>query len=96
MDRLARGADQLDPELVEHARLGELDREVERGLAAERRQQRVGPLAPQHRRHALEIERLEVRAVGPAGVGHDRGRVRVDQHRAIALSRSTFSACVPE
>ena len=36
-------------------------------------------------RHALEVERLEVRRVRPARVGHDRGRVRVDEHRAVAL-----------
>ena len=59
-------ADQLDPELVEHARLVQLAREVERGLAAHRRQQRVGPLAAQHVGDALEVERLEVGAVGEA------------------------------
>ena len=43
-DGLDAGADELDAVLVEHARLVELDREVERGLAAEGREQRVGPL----------------------------------------------------
>ena len=84
-DRVDRRADQLDAELVEHARLGELDREVERGLAAQRRQQRVGPLAAEHVGDALEVERLEVGAVGEAGVGHDRRRVRVDDDRAEAV-----------
>ena len=41
-------ADQLDAELVEDARLVELAREVERGAAAHRRQQRVGALTPEH------------------------------------------------
>ena len=35
--------------------------------------------------HALEVERLEVGRVRPVGVGHDRGRVGVDEHRAVAL-----------
>ena len=61
-DRLDAGADQLDPELVEDALALELEREVERGLAAHRRQQRVGPLAAQHAGDALEVERLEVGA----------------------------------
>ena len=36
-----RGAEQLDAEAIEHAGVGQLDRHVERGLAAERGQQRV-------------------------------------------------------
>ena len=81
-DHVDAGADQLDAELLEDPRLRELDREVERGLAAERRQQRVGPLAAEHVGHALDVERLDVGAVGEPGVGHDRGRVRVDDDRA--------------
>ena len=61
VDHVDCRADQLDPEL----RRGrppscELAREVERGLAAHRRQQRVGPLAAQHAGDAFEVERLEV------------------------------------
>ena len=81
LDDVDRRPDQLDAEIVEDALLGERDGEVERGLAAHRRQQRVGPLALEHARDALEVERLEVRAVGEPGVGHDRRRVRVDDDR---------------
>ena len=63
----------------------QLHGQVERRLAAQRRQQRVGPLAAQHAGDALEVERLDVRPVGPAGVGHDRGRVGVDEDRLVAL-----------
>ena len=35
--------------------------------------------------HALQVERLQVRRVGPVRVGHDRGRVGVDEHGAVAL-----------
>ena len=84
-DRVDARADQLDPEPFEHPRLRQLDREVERRLAAQRRQQRVGPLALEHVGDAVEVERLEVGAVGEAGVGHDRGRVRVDDDRAEAV-----------
>ena len=84
-DHVDRRADELDAELVEDAVLPELDGEVERGLPAERRQERVGALAAQHRGHSLEVEGLDVRAVGEPGVGHDRRRVRVDDDRAVAL-----------
>jgi hypothetical protein len=85
LDDVERRADQLDSELVEHARLGELAREVERRLAAHRRQERVGPLAAKDVGDTLEVERLEIRAVGEAGVGHDRRRVRVDDDGAEAV-----------
>ena len=51
-DRLDARADQLDAVRVEHAGFVELDREVERGLAAERREQRVGTLALDDARRA--------------------------------------------
>jgi hypothetical protein len=85
LDHLQPRADQLDFELVEDSGLGELAGEVERGLAAHRRQQRIGALTAQHVGDAFEVERLEVRAVGEAGVGHDRRRVRVDDDRAEAV-----------
>ena len=40
--------------------------QVERGLPAERRQERIRPLRSSTAAHALEVERLEVGAVGPA------------------------------
>ncbi len=94
-DRLEARADQLDAELVEDAFLPEPAREVERGLAAERRQQRVRSLALEHRCDALDVERLEVRAVGEAGVGHDRRRVRVDDDRPVALLAEHLERLAP-
>ena len=84
-DHLDRRADQLHPEVFEHARPGELDRKIERCLSAQRGQERVRTLPLQHRGDALEIERLDVGAVGEARVGHDRGRVRVDDDRAVSV-----------
>jgi hypothetical protein len=81
LDRVEAGADQVDPELVQDAGLGELRGEVERGLPAHRRQERVGALALEHADDSLGIERLEVGPVGEARVGHDRGRVGVDDDR---------------
>ena len=45
LDRLERRAEQPDVVLLEDARVGELRRQVEAGLAAERRQQAIRPLA---------------------------------------------------
>ena len=85
LDGVDARADQLDAELVEHAGLVQLDREVERGLPAERRQQRVGPFDLDHPPQRLDVERLDVGRVGELGVGHDRRRVRVHEHDAVAL-----------
>ena len=84
-DHRHRGSEELDAERGQDSLVRELDGEVERGLPAERGQQRVGPLAAEHAGHALEVERLEVGAVGKARVGHDRRRVRVDDDRAVAV-----------
>src|SRR5205085_2897667 len=69
----------------EDAGLRELSGEVQRRLAAHRRQERVGPLLAEDLGDPFQVERLEVRAVGEAGVGHDRRRVRVDDDRAEAV-----------
>ncbi len=58
----------------------QIHRQVQAGLAAKRRQQGVGPLGLDHLGHHLPGQRLDVRAVGHLRVGHDRGRIRVDQH----------------
>ena len=83
------------PELVEDPLFRKPQREVEGCLAAERRQERVGALAAQDVGDALEVERLQVRAVREAGVGHDRRRVRVDDDRAEALGPQHLERLAP-
>ena len=78
-------ADQLDVELGEHAFAREVERAVERGLPAHRRQQRVGPLALDDRRDHLPGDGLDVRDVRHLRVGHDRRRIAVDEDDAVAL-----------
>ena len=85
VDRVVVGADQLDAVALERAVVVKGLREVERGLAAQRRQQRVGQLALDDAGDGLGRERLDVGAVGELGVGHDRRRVRVDEDDLVAL-----------
>ena len=84
-DRLVVGADQLDPEALERAVVGELAGQVQRRSAAERGQQRVGALALDHAGDRLGQQRLDVGGRGELRVGHDRGRVRVHEHDLVAL-----------
>ena len=60
--------------------VGEVDREIERRLAADRRQQRIGTLALDDRREHFRRQRLDVRAIGEIRIGHDRRRIAVDEH----------------
>src|SRR5690606_22112617 len=56
-DGLALGADQLDAVLFEHAVVGQVERAVERGLAAHRGQQRVGLLLGDDLLDRLPVDR---------------------------------------
>ena len=91
LDRVEVDADDLDVILVEHARLLERDREVERGLAAEVRQQRVGAFAFDDPFDARGVERFDVGVIRHAGVGHDRRGVGVRQHHFVALFAQGFA-----
>ena len=78
-DALDLCAEQLDAELLEHAGLGERDREVERGLATERREQRIRPLELDDGAHRLDGQRLDVGRVSDPRIRHDRRRVGVHE-----------------
>src|ERR687894_827590 len=71
--------------LRQGAVLGELAGEVERGAAAQRGQHRVRLLALDHLRNGGRQQRLDVSGRGELRVGHDRGRVRVDEDHLVAL-----------
>jgi hypothetical protein len=85
LDRVEVGADQLDLVLLQHAGLVQRHGGVERRLAAQRGQQRVGPLLGDDLLDELGGDRLDVRGVGELRVRHDRGGVAVDQDHAEAL-----------
>ncbi len=85
VDRLDVGADELDAVLLQDAVLVHRDRGVERGLAAEGGQERVGALLGDDLLDELGGDRLDVRGVGDLRVGHDRRRVGVHQDDAQAL-----------
>ncbi|MPM28721.1 hypothetical protein SDC9_75249 [bioreactor metagenome] len=84
-DRLDRGADQFDAVLLQHAVVVQRDGGVERGLAAQGRQQGVGALLGDDLLDELGGDRLQVGRVGELRVGHDRRRVGVHQDHPVAL-----------
>src|SRR5262249_1262553 len=79
-------ADQPDVAALEDAALRQREREVQRGLAADGRKNRVGPLLLEDPLQKLGRQRLDVGRVGELRVRHDRRRVRVDEDHAVALA----------
>ena len=84
-DGFGFGADHADAVFVEHAGLVERHRGVEGGLAAEGGEQGVGLLADDDFFDHFRRDRLDVGAVGELRVGHDGGRVGVDQDDLVAF-----------
>ena len=86
VDRLDARPDQLDAVRIEHPGLVQPDRQVERGLAPQGRENGVGPLPFDDPGDTLHIEWLDVGRIGELRVGHDRRRVRVHQDHPVALA----------
>ncbi len=84
--RLERRSEQADVVPLEDAGLRERRREVQGGLATETGEHAVRALLGDDGLDGLDRQRLEVDRVGDLGVGHDRGRVAVDEDRAHALA----------
>src|SRR5262249_23771331 len=59
--------------------------QVQARLAADRREERVRLLRRDDPLEDLDRHRLDVRAIGELGIGHDGRRVRVDEDHAVAL-----------
>ena len=94
-DRLERRPEQADVVALEHTRLREGRGQVEGRLPAEAGKEALGFLARDDGLDRFDRQRLEVDRVGDLRVGHDRGRVRIDQDRPDTLARSARQACVP-
>ena len=90
VDRVSGGADHLDIELVERALPAQRQRAVERGLSAHGRQQRKAAgndvaLLLDDLGDDLGRDRLDIGRIRQLRIGHDRGRIGVDQDDPIAL-----------
>jgi hypothetical protein len=71
--------------MVQHAVLGQIERAVQRGLAAHGRQQGVRPLHRDDLLHHLPVDRFDVGDVRHLRVGHDGGRIGIHQDDAITF-----------
>jgi len=85
VDGIEVRTDELDSVAIEHPRLVEMNRQIQRSLAADRRKQRIGPLPSDDLVDTLHGHGFDVRAVCGVRVGHDRRGIRVQEHDLIAL-----------
>ena len=85
VDRLARGRDHLDIEFFENPLPRKVQRAIEPGLAAHRRQQRIRPFLLDNAGKSRPVDRLDVGCIGHFRIGHDRRGVRIDQDDAVTL-----------
>src|SRR5262249_44291774 len=83
--------DQRDVVLVENPGGGDVDRQIQRGLAADGRQQSVGTLALDDCCENFRRQRLDISAVGQFRVGHDGGRIAVHQYDFEPLGAQRFA-----
>ena len=79
------GADHLHAVLGQHPVAVQVERAVKRRLSTHGGQHGVGPLLGDDGFHHLPGDGLDVSGVGHARVGHDRGRIAVDEDDAVAL-----------
>ncbi len=84
LDGIQLHADHLHAVLVEHSCLRQLGAKVEARLATQIRQKCIRPFLLDDLRHLFQCESFHVCCVGCAGIGHDRGRIRVRQHNLVA------------
>ncbi len=85
LDGRKLGADELHPELLQSPVLGHRHGGVESRLAAECGEHRVGTLLLDDFGKHLGGYRLHIGPVGKVGIGHDGGRVAVQQHHLEPL-----------
>jgi len=84
-NHLGGGPDHLHAVFRQHAVAVEVHGQVQPGLPSQRGQQCVGPLGLDHLGHDLPGQRLDIGAMGRFGVGHDGGRIGIDQHDLVPL-----------
>ena len=90
VDGVGGGADHLHVEFFKRAHAAERERRVERRLSAHGRQQGEAagedvPLLLDDLRDDLRRDRLDIGGVGEIRIGHDRRRIRIDEHDPVAL-----------
>ncbi|OQB01933.1 MAG: hypothetical protein BWY20_02171 [Spirochaetes bacterium ADurb.Bin215] len=84
-DRVEINTDYFHPVFVKDSGLVQLAREVEAGLSAEIRQQRVRTFLIDYLLEPIQVERFNVGRVRHNRIGHDRRGIGIDKNDLVAL-----------
>ena len=90
-DHFGFRADHFHPVTVKDAGIVKLQRQIQRGLAPQGRQDRVRPFPADDLMQNIFGQRFDISAVRKIGVGHDRGGIAVDQQHFVALFLERFA-----
>ena len=85
VDGILGSANHLDAVLVEDTLGGQFECAIQGGLAAHGRQNCIRPLAINDSGNRLPLYGFDVSGIGHRRIGHDRGRIGVDQNDAVPL-----------
>ncbi len=91
VDGVGGRANHGDAELFQHSLAFQLQRAVQRRLAAHGRQHRIRALFFDNLAHHFPVNRLDVSSIGHFRVCHDGRRVRVYQDNAVTLFAQRFT-----
>ena len=91
INRIGGGANHGHAEFSQDPLTLQLERAVQRRLAAHGRQHRIRALFFDDFTHHFPVNRLDVGGIGHFRVGHDGRRVRVHQDNAVALFAQRFT-----
>ena len=92
VDGFGCGANEFDFVFVKHAVVPQIERTVECCLAAHGGQNGIGTFFGNDLFNRLPRDGLNVSDVRSGGVGHDRGRVAVDQNDFVTLFAQSFAS----
>ena len=102
VDRIRAGADQFDTIFFQRAALAQAQRGVERGLSAHGRQKRENPplrhirfLARDDFFDEVGCDGFDIGGIGQSRIGHDRGRIGIDEDDAITLRPERLAGLCP-
>ena len=92
LDRFQFGADQFHAVFIKDAGFSQIHREIQTRLPAYCRKQRIRTLFADHFFGECDGERFHIGAIREIRIGHDGGRVRIDQNHLIAVGANALQA----
>ena len=88
-------ADQAHPVFGQGPSISQFHGDIQRRLSPHGRKQRIGTFPLDHLLHHVHRNGLDIGAIRQLRIGHDRGRIAVDQHDPVPLLPQGFAGLGP-